>query len=188
MKTTFRDEPMNILCALLSLTVSLAIVPRVSAADQPALDPHLEPLHAWLDKTFKSEGKEPNSGKPATDVSRWERALNGKAVRILHSLNDGTYGGECIVMWDEEKQTVCYHYFTTAAFTTEGTMTFQDGKLVMHELVKGNANGITEVRGQIEMRPDGTFSQKTEFLKEGKWMPGREAVYRPDPTARVIFK
>ena len=58
----------------------------------------------------------------------------------------------------------------------------------MHELVKGNANGITEVRGQIEMRPDGTFSQKTEFLKEGKWMPGREAVYRPDPTARVIFK
>jgi len=160
----------------------------VSAADQPALDPHLEPLHAWLDKTFKSEGKEPTSGKPTTDVSRWERALNGKAVRILHSLNDGTYGGECIVMWDEEKQTVCYHYFTTAAFTTEGTMIFQDGKLVMHELVKGNANGITEVRGQIEMRPDGTFFQKTEFLKEGKWMPGREAVYQPDPAARIIFK
>src|SRR5437762_6950383 len=162
---------MKILSRILFLVVGFAV--DGLAAEKATLDEHLEPLRPFLGKTWKGHFKNSTPEKPQVDVSRWERALNGKAVRILHSLNDGTYGGECIVMWDEEKQTVCYHYFTTAAFTTEGTMIFQDGKLVMHELVKGNANGITEVRGQIEMRPDGTFSQKTEFLKEGKWMPGR---------------
>ena len=120
--------------------------------------------------------------------SRWERALNGKAVRITHSLNDGAYGGEVIVRWDEEKQAVCYHYFTTDTFWTEGTMTFSGGKITSHESVKGEAGGVTEVRATIEMRSDGTYLQKSEFLKDGKWSPGREALYRPDPAARVIFK
>jgi len=35
------------------------------------------------------------------DVARWERALNGKAVRILHH-QSRVYGGESIVMWDPE--------------------------------------------------------------------------------------
>ena len=174
--------------SLTNLIISLAIASSVAAADQPALDPHLEFLQPWLDKTFKSEPTEPRSDKSTTDVARWERALNGKAVRITHSLNDGAYGGEVIVRWDEEKQTVCYHYFTTDTFWTEGTMTFKDGKIASHEIVKGKAEGITEVRATIEMRPDGTYLQKSEFLKDGKWTPGREAVYRQDPAARVIFK
>ena len=67
-------------------------------------------------------------------------------------------------------------------------MTFQDGKITSHEFVKGKAGGVTEVRATIEMRSDGTYLQKSEFLKDGKWSPGREALYRPDPAARVIFK
>jgi hypothetical protein len=118
----------------------------MAAADQPGLDPHLEPLRLWLDKTFKSEPTEPRSDKSSIDVARWERALNGKAVRITHSLNEGAYGGEVIVRWDEEKQTVCYYYFTTDTFWTEGTMTFKDGKIASHEFVKGKAEGVTEVR------------------------------------------
>jgi hypothetical protein len=27
--------------------------------------------------------------RPVVDVMRWERALNGKAIRVLHSINDG---------------------------------------------------------------------------------------------------
>ena len=174
---------------LVSITISLTVASSVAAVDQPALDPHLEFLHPWLDKTFKSEGKEPGgSGKTTTDVARWERALNGNAVRITHSLNDGAYGGEVIVRWDEEKQIVCYHYFTTDTFWTEGTMTFKDGKITSHEFVKGKAGGVTEVRATLEMQPDGIYLQKSEFLKDGKWTPGREALYRPDPAARVIFK
>src|SRR5437763_1290037 len=152
--------------SLISLIISLAVASSAAVVDQPALDPHLEFLQPWLDKTFKSEGNEPSSGKPSTDVVRWERALNGKAIRITHSINDGNYGGEVIVRWDEEKQAVCYHYFTTDTFWTEGTMTFKDGKVASHEIVKGKAEGITEVRATIEMRSDGTYLQKSEYLKD----------------------
>jgi hypothetical protein len=174
--------------SLTSLIISLAVASSVAVADQPALDPHLEFLQPWFDKTFKSESKEPGSGKPTTDVARWERALNGRVVRITHSLNDGAYGGEVIVRWDEEKQAVCYHYFTTDTFWTEGTMTFKDGKITSHEFVKGKAGGVTEVRATLEMQSDGNYLQRSEFLKDGKWTSGREALYRPDPAARVIFK
>ena len=173
---------------LVSITILLTVASSMAAGDQPSLDPHLEFLQPWLDKTFKSKGKESSSGKPTIDVVRWERALNGRAVRIMHSLNDGAYGGEVIVRWDEQKQAVCYHYFTTDTFWTEGTMTFSGGKITSHESVKGEAGGVTEVRATLEMQPDGTYLQKSEFLKDGKWSPGREALYRPDPAARVIFK
>jgi len=173
---------------LVSITISLVVASSMAASDQPALDPHLEFLQPWLDKTFKSEGKESSSSRPTTDVARWERALNGRVVRITHSLNDGAYGGEVIVRWDEEKRAVCYHYFTTDTFWTEGNMSFKDGKITSHEFVKGEGGGVTEVRATLEMQPDGTYLQKSEFLKDGKWTPGREALYRPDPAARVIFK
>jgi len=172
----------------LSLTICLAIASSSFAADQSTLDPHLEPLRPLFDKTFKGEGAAPNSDKTHSDVSHWERALNGKAVRILHSINDGAYGGECIVRWDQEKQAVCYYYFTTDVFRTEGTMSFQEGKILTHELVKGNGEGISEVRGTIEMRSDGAYLQKSEYFKDGKWTPGREILYRPDRGARVVFK
>ena len=170
----------------LALVFQLASTLGLSAAEEGTLDPHLEPLRPWLGKTWKSasEGGE----KPKVDVARWERALNGKAVRMLHSINDGEYGGETIATWDEKKESVVYHYFTTAGFSTTGTITFKDGKMVTHETVSGNAGGVTEVRGTAEIGADGAFRMKTEYLKEGKWQPARDVVYREDAGAAVIFR
>ena len=78
--------------------------------------------------------------------------------------------------------------FTTAGFTTSGTMTFKDGKILTHEVITRNAGGVTEVRGTYEMRPDATFHVKTEHLKDGEWAAGREVTYREDPSASVVFK
>jgi hypothetical protein len=173
---------------ILVLTGLFGIAFGLSAGDPPSLDSHLEPLRPWLGKTWKGEFKNSTPEKPVVDVARWERALNGKAVRILHSINNGTYGGESIVMWDAKKRAVVYHYFTTAGFTTQGTMTFKDGKIFTDEVVSGNSGGVEEVRGTTEMRPDGTFLVKTEHLKEGEWTPGRETTYKEDPSANVVFK
>lgn len=173
---------------LLTLIGAVGIGFSLAAADLPSLDSHLEPLRPWLGKTWKGQFKNSKPDKPTIDVARWERALNGKAVRILHSINDGAYGGESIVMWDEPKQAVTYHYFTTAGFQTIGTMAFKDGALVTHEVVTGSAGGVTEVRGTTRMLPDGTFQVKTEHLKDGSWSPGRETTYREDPSATVVFK
>jgi len=179
---------MNLRQLVLGFVVPLGLALQLSAADQPRLDAHLEPLRPWLEKTWKGEFKESKPDKPVVDVARWERALNGNAVRITHSINQGAYGGESIVMWDETKQTLVYHYFTTAGFTTQGTITLKDSALVTHEVISGSAGGVTEVRAETVMRRDGTFHVKAEHLKDGQWTPGHEATYREDASATVTFK
>jgi len=179
---------MNIPLRFIALVGTIGVALGLFAADSPSLDPHLEALRPWLGKTWKGQFKGSKPDKPTVDIARWERALNGKAVRILHSVNEGEYGGESLVMWDEKKQSVTFHYFTTGGFSTTGTMTFKDGRVLTHEIVSGNAGGITEVRGSTEMHPDGTFHMKIEYLKDSAWTPGREVTYREDVSASVIFK
>ena len=178
---------MNRRSIFLQLAAAVAAPLLAVANEQGSLDPNLEPLRPWLGKTWKTDGSAAGD-KGKIDVAQWERALNGKAVRILHSINDGEYGGETLVTWDAEKKSIVYHYFTTAGFRTNGTMTFEGGKMTSKEKVSGNAGGVTEVRGTSEIAGDGTFRMKTEYLKEGKWQPARDVVYREDATAKVIFK
>jgi hypothetical protein len=126
--------------------------------------------------------------KPVVDVSRFELALNGQAIRNLHSINDGEYGGETLIVWDQAKQKVVYYYFTTAGFYTSGTMSFEDGAIVSRELVTGSANGVTEVAATSRLLPDGRLSVKTRMLKNAQWVEGRERIYAEDPKAVVRFK
>ena len=179
---------MKALCCLSVLVCWVSVTPDLSGADLPSLAPQLEPLRPFLDKTFKGEFENSKPEKPMVDVSRWERALNGKAVRVMHSLNEGAYGGETIFRWDETKKVVTYHYFTTAGFMTVGNVSFKDGKLTTHEVVAGNAGGVTEVRSTSELLPSGAFHVKSEQLKDGKWQVGREVTYKQDPDAKVVFK
>jgi hypothetical protein len=158
------------------------------AAEPNSLDPHLEAFRPLIGKTWKGAFSNSTPEKPVADVMRWERALNGKAVRVLHSINDGAYGGETIFMWDEKQQTVGYHYFSTAGFITVGTLKFQDGKWITNEVVSGSSGGVTEVRGTSELLPDGAFHVKTEHLKDGKWDVGHEVKYGQDAAAKVVFK
>jgi len=54
------------------------------AAKELPLNAHLEHLRPLL-KTWKGTFNESKPDKPTVDVQRWERALNGQAIRILHS-------------------------------------------------------------------------------------------------------
>ena len=177
---------MKTLTPILLLAAGLAL--EALAADKSSLDEHLEPLRPFLGKTWKGHFKNSTPEKPQVDVSRWERALNGKAVRVLHSINDGIYGGESIIVWDEKKKSLVYSYFTTAGFYTTGTITLSDGKFTSHETVTGSAEGVTEVRATTELRADGTMHTESEYRKEGKWVPGHEVTYKEDPKAEVVFK
>jgi hypothetical protein len=159
----------------------------VSAADAPSLDKHLEPLRPFL-KTWKGTFKDSKPEHPTVDVAKWERALNGRAVRLMHSINNGVYGGETMLIWDEKKQSVVYYYFTTEGYMTSGTMTVKDGKIITNEVVSGGAGGVTEVRATSELQADGGFHVKAEYLKNGEWAPGHEVTYREDPSAEVVFK
>jgi hypothetical protein len=147
-----------------------------------------EPLEPLLGKTWRGEFANSTPEKPVIDVSRWELALNGKAIRILHSINDGEYGGETIVVWDEKAGGLIYFYFTTAGFYTQGQMSIDDGRVISHELVSGNQNGITEVKAVSEILPDGRMRVRSEYLQNGEWKHGRETVYTETTDAEVKFK
>ena len=158
------------------------------AAESGQLDEHLESLRPFLGKTWRGQFKDSKPEKPTIDTARWERALNGKIVRVLHSINDGAYGGESIIRWDSEKGRITYHYFSTAGFYTTGTMTIADGKLIAVEKVTGDANGVTEVRSTYQLRPDGTLLNQSEYLKNGEPAGTREVLYKEDSKAEVKFK
>jgi hypothetical protein len=152
------------------------------------LAPQLEVLRPYLGKTWKGFFANSTPEKPMYDIATWERALNGHAVRTLHSVNDGEYGGESIIFWDSNKQSLVYFYFTTASFYTTGTMTFEDGKVISHEYVTGNQNGITEVKSIAEVLSDGKLQNNSQYFQNGQWVDGHEITYAEAPTAKVIFK
>lgn len=179
---------MNTSKTALFTSIALLTAATLSAAETSSLEEHLEGFRPFLGKTWRGEFKNSRPDKPTIDVARWERALNGRAIRVLHSVNDGSYGGESIIRWDKESKQIVYHYYTTAGFMTAGTMTIAGGKLVGSEKVSGDANGVTEVRSTTELRPDGTMLVKAEYLKNGQPSGGRETLYKEDPKAEVKFK
>src|SRR5262245_37748021 len=152
---------------------------------QENLDENLKAFQPFIGKTWKGELSDPSMNKPATDVARWERALNGMAVRVLHSVNNGEYGGESIIVWDKAKKSLAYYYFTTAGFYTNGTMKIENGKIISHEFVTGNTNGITEVKNTSEATADGKMISKSQYLQNGMWVDGHAAVYLEDASAQV---
>ena len=168
---------------VLSLTLGLA-----AYGQESQLTKELAVLEPMLGKTFRGEFEKSTPEKPIVDVSTWERALNGKAVRMLHSINNGDYGGETIFMWDEQQKKVAYWYFTTAGFTTKGTVEFDKNRWTSMEEVAGNANGITKVRATSTLKEDGTLHVKSEYFVKEQWTPGRDVTYKPAADAKVVFK
>lgn len=169
------------------LAMLLISAVRVPAADG-SLHPQLEKLRPLIGKTWRGEFKNSTPERPVVDISRWERVLNGQAIRVTHSINNGEYGGETVIFWSEEKKSLAYHYVTTAGFQTSGTMSVYGTKFTSIEKVSGSSGGITEVRATGEIRSDGTLYIRSEYLKDGQWVPGRETTYREAPDAEVVFR
>ena len=152
------------------------------------LSKNLKAFEPYIGKTYKGEFAELTPEKPVFDVQYWERILNGNGIKITHSVNDGEYGGESIIMWDLKSESLQSWYFTTAGFYTEATVTFEDKKVVSIEKVTGNPNGITKVKSIVQLLPNGEMHNKSQYFQEGKWIDGHEIYYKEDPEAKIIFK
>lgn len=158
------------------------------ASEKTAVNEHLKPFLPFVGKTWQGQFADSTAKEPMVDVSRWELILNGQAIRVMHSVNDGIYGGETIIYWDKDKQQLLFFYFTTAGFYTTGTFSIEGTKFISHERVTGNQNGITEVKATGELLPDGRLRSKSQYLQNGQWVDGHEIFYRENPMAKVIFK
>ena len=168
-------------------TILLFLIVQLPVKGQDSLSQHLEVLRPFINKTWKAKVAETEDKSSVYDISKWERILNGNGVRILHSVNDGAYGGETIVMWDKNNENLFFYYFTTAGFYTKGDVTFEEGKMISHEIVSGN-DEVSEVKSIAEIIEDGKMKVTTQFLKNGEWTEGRDAIYAETPEAEVIFK
>lgn len=131
---------------------------------------------------------EMKEGKPSVvDVSKWERALNGKALRTLHSINDGVYGGESLIFFDKSKQKLVFYYFTTAEFFTQGTIEIvDDNTFIAYEKVTGNDDGITQVKSTSQLIDD-SISVETSYFKKGEWTKPETRTYQRT-NKQVVFK
>lgn len=179
-----------VVSALTAVLVAAAPVKQEGSPKQspPKMHPKLEPFRPLLGKTFTGAFDSPTPENPPVDVQKWERILNGKAVRLMHSLNQGQYGGETIFRWDASKKSVVFHYFTTAGFMTTGTVTVRGTGWTSHEVVQGGETSIKEVKAETQPLEDGSLQVSTRLLKDGEWVPGSTVIYRLTPKAKVVFR
>ena len=152
------------------------------------LSEHLKPLEPYIGKTFKGEFANSTKEKPVFDISYWERILNGMAIKITHSVNDGEYGGISIITWDQNKSSLVSSYFTTEGFTTNALMHFENGKLISLEDVTGNANGITKVKAIIEFLENGDLRNSSKYLMNDEWIDGHAIHYKEASNSKIVFK
>lgn len=172
-----------------ALCFSAALFSFASAATEPVLHPELEVFRPFLDSYWEGDLTEPGKEKKMIDRSVWRRALNGQAIKTVHSINEGEYGGETMIFWDEKQQKIAYYYFTTAGFYTHGTMSYDKVTKVIEALenVENNAQGITQVRSRSMLDQSGKLEVSSEYLQKGKWVKGHSASYKLVPHTEVKF-
>lgn len=175
---------------ILLFVCCLLIGATAVAEDGPSLHPKLEVFRPFLGQYWQGSLAEPGSEKPVIDRSHWSRALNGQAIKTVHSINHGEYGGESFIFWDDAKNSLAYYYFTTAGFYTHGTMQFnpQSGEIIALENVENNQNGITQVKSHSKIMPDGSLQVRSSYLQNEQWVEGHSAVYQPVAPQEILFK
>ncbi len=167
-----------------SLLLSICLCSLSVMAAEQQLDDKLKVFAPYLG-TWQADFTV-TSGKPAVqDVSTWQRALNGTAIKTIHSINEGEYGGESMIFWDSKKQSLVFYYFTTAGFYTQGTMNvLSPTQFVAYENVTGNKEGITKVKSTSEFKDD-HFVVSTSYLKKGQWTkPDSRTYTRSEKTVK----
>ena len=170
--------------AMLLLSLSIFSIQANNEADllAPELAIFTPYLGTWQ-ADFNTE-----TGQPSIqDVSNWQRALNGKAIRTSHSINEGEYGGESMIFYDRKKQSMVFYYFTTAGFYTKGVMkVLSPTQFVAYEDVTASKEGITKVKSTSEFK-DQQFVVSTSYLKKGEWTKPEQRIYTRS-TKTVKFK
>lgn len=171
------------------LIMCLSSFSALSSMEDKTLVKELALFQPYLG-TWESEFPPAKDGSKVVDVSLWQRALNGKALRTLHSINDGVYGGESLIFWDKKKQKLVFYYFTTADFMTSGEIEIlSDNSFAAYEDVSGDSamsQGISKVKS-VSTLSKKQLTVETSYLKNGQWTEPKARVYVPS-TKTVNFK
>ncbi len=121
------------------------------------------------------------------DVQRWDWAVGGHAVRVVHSVNAGAYAGETLIFRDRDSGAYVFHYFTSGGFHTTGVMRpTGPGAFEAEETVHG-LDGFPPLRSTIVMGADGVNRARTFQQEDGQWVEKGGFDYREDPDAVPVL-
>ena len=151
------------------------------------LSEHLTGLKPFIGNTYKGNFINSTIENPMIDVLSFERALNGNAVKVTHSVNSGEFGGETMVMWNPEKEGLQSWYFTSAGSLTVQNVQIQKDTFISIENVAGNQNGITKVKTIIEVLHGDQIQKRTKYLMNNLWKDGSEIIYNKINDLKPIF-
>ena len=162
------------------------VVTPAHAQDLPAAEAAVEdpfrPLHPLIGRTWRGSSVGPNT---VEDVVRWEWAVGGHAVRAVHAVNGGGYGGESLIFPDRDSRRLIFHYFTSGGFHTTGEMTVTpDGVIEITETVHG-VEGLERLRSTMTVVDDGTYRTRSQVERDGAWVDFGGFDYRIDTRAAV---
>ena len=169
----------------------LILVPIIFISGQTKsktfLSEHLTGLKPFIGNTYKGNFINSTKENPMIDVLSFERALNGNAVKVTHSVNNGEYGGETMVMWNSEKEGLQSWYFTSAGSLTIQNVQIKKDTFISIEDVAGNKNGITKVKTIIEVLHGNQIQKRTKYLMNNLWKDGSEIIYNKVNDLKPVF-
>lgn len=142
------------------------------------------PFEAMVGRSWRGSGTGPNA---VEDIQRWDWAIGGHAIRVVHSVNGGAYAGETLIFRDRDSGAFIFHYFTTGGFHTTGTLTPSGpGAFDIDETVHG-AEGIEQLKSTAILGADGVYRVRSRAERNGEWVEAGGFDYREDPTATPIL-
>ena len=159
----------------------------VSGQKKPFLSDHLIEMKPFIGNTYKGNFINSTKENPMTDIISFERALNGNAVKVIHSVNNGEFGGETIVMWNPEKRGLQSWYFTSAGSLTIKNVQIKKDTFISIENVERNQNGITKVKTIIEALHGNQITKRTKYLMNNLWKDGSETIYNKVHDHKPVF-
>ena len=144
-------------------------------------------MKPFIGNTYKGNFINSTKENPMVDILSFERALNGNAVKVIHSVNNGEFGGETMVMWNPEKGSLQSWYFTSAGYLTIQNVQIKKDTFISIENVERNQNGITKVKTIIEVLHGNQITKRTKYLMNNLWKDGSETIYNKVQDDKPVF-
>tara|TARA_B100000427_G_scaffold315434_1_gene309543 strand:+ start:207 stop:743 length:537 start_codon:yes stop_codon:yes gene_type:complete len=142
----------------------------------------------FLGKKYIGEFQNSTKKKPLFDIIHFERILNGNAICISHSVNDGEYGGKTVIIWNAKTGNLESYYFSTGGEIIQAIVTVEDSKIVMIEDFTENNNGIKKVKKIYKISDNRTLENQIKYLLNNIWVNSHEMVYIESDTVKIIFQ
>lgn len=167
------------------LTPVATAVAQVADLPPPGSGPAAyAPFAHLIGRTWRGTG---TGAEAVEDIQRWDWAVGGHAVRVVHSVAGGAYAGETLIFRDRDSGAYVFHYFTSGGFHTSGIMRpVGPGEFAVEETVHG-LDGFTTLRSTMTLGSDGVHRTRTSREVDGRWVESGGFDYREDPLAVVLM-